>query len=244
MLNNISKFIPSHQLTFPVIGLLVTSGILGLSVIGNQTKINLKSTAIAADLPSHTNQIQGRHENVVLPNQNGIRDPQNQVQFNSLAANNLSSPSVTINTPTIPTTIPTKTRQLQGTSPVNFPEKDGIYLYGQSSAPNQLGQGYIVFQKHEGKVIGALYMPSSEFSCFQGTLAKSGELAMTVTSSPGEAGLTQVSTASRIPRLNDENAITYAHSIALQDYHQLNSVSANDQQILQACSQDLSGAGQ
>lgn len=240
MLNNISKFIPSRQLTFPVIGLLVTSGILGLSVIGNQTKINLKSTAIAADLPSYTNQIQSRDENFVLPNQNDIQEPKNQVQLNSLAANDLSSQSVTINTPTIPT----KTRQLPGTSPVNFPEKDGIYLYGQSSAPNQLGQGYIVFQKHQGKVIGALYMPSSEFSCFQGTLAKSGELAMTVTSSPGEAGLTQVSTASRIPRLNDENAITYAHSIALRDYHQLNSVSANDQQILQACSQDLSGVGQ
>jgi uncharacterized iron-regulated membrane protein len=238
VLNNIFQLIPSHQIKLPVVGLLVASGILGLGVIGNQTKINLKSTAIAADLQGYTNQIQSRNGNVLLSNQNDIREQRNQVQINSLDPNHLSSQAVTINN------IPTTTRQLQGRSPVNFPEKDGIYLYGQSSTPNQLGQGYIVFQKHQGQVIGALYMPSSEFSCFQGTLAKSGELAMTVTSSPGEAGLTQVSTASRIPRLTDEDAITYAHSIALQDYHQLNSVSANDQQILQACSQDLSSPGQ
>jgi hypothetical protein len=241
VLNNISKFIPSRQLKFTVIRLLVTSGILGLGVIGEMRKINLKSTAIVAHLPGYTNQIQLSDTNSVLSQPKDIREQKIQVQLNSLASKNLSSQSVIIN---IPKTIPTNTTQLQGTSPVNFPEKDGIYLYGQSSAPNQLGQGYIVFQKHQGKVIGALYMPSSEFSCFQGTLAKSGELAITVTSSPGEAGLTQVSTASRILRLTDENAITYAHSIALQDYHQLNSVSANEQQILQACSQDLSGAGQ
>ncbi len=241
MLKNISKFIPSRQLKFPVVGLLVTSGILGLSVIGEMTKINLKSTARVADLPGYTNQIQISDTNSLLSQPKDIRERKIQVELNSVACNNLSSQSVIIN---IPTTIPTNTRQLQGTLPVNFPEKDGIYLYGQSSAPNKLGQGYIVFQKHHGKVIGALYMPSSEFSCFQGTLAKSGELAMTVTSSPGEAGLTQVSTASRIPRLTDENAITYTHSIALQDYHQLNSVSPNEQQILQACSQYLSSAGQ
>ncbi|MBK1989344.1 hypothetical protein A0J48_017685 [Sphaerospermopsis aphanizomenoides BCCUSP55] len=232
MLNNIFQIIPSHQIKLPVIGLLVASGILGLGVIGNQTKINLKSTAIAADLPGYTNQIQSR-ENSPLSIQNDIREPNNQVQINSVAPNNLSSQSVTINN------ISTSTRQLQGKSPVKFPEKDGIYLYGQSPTPNQLGQGYIVFQKHQGRVIGALYMPSSEFSCFQGTLAKSGELAMTVKSSPGESGATQVSTASRIPQVTDEDTITYAYSVTLQDYHQLNSVSANDKQILNACSQDF-----
>ncbi|MEA5575326.1 hypothetical protein [Anabaena sp. UHCC 0451] len=236
MLNNISQ----GKLKFPAIGLLVTFGILGLGIIGEQIKINLKSTAIAANLPSYTNQIQSSQKNFLVSRLRDIRNQRNQIQQNTLDPNNLPSEAVITNIHTIPTT----TRQSQRTSPVNFPEKDGIYLYGQSSRPNELGQGYIVFQKQQGKVIGALYMPSSEFSCFQGTIAKSGELAMTVTSSPGEAGINTVSTTSRIPRLTDENAMTYAYSVALQDYHQLNSVSANDQQILQACRQDLSSANQ
>ena len=70
----------------------------------------------------------------------------------------------------------------------SIPTKDGIYLYGQSPQPNQLGQGYVLFQRQQGKVTGALYMPQSEFSCFEGTLDKSGELAMTVTGSPDESG--------------------------------------------------------
>lgn len=240
MLNNISQFIPQGKFKFPAICLLVTFGILGLGIIGEQIKINLKSTAIAANLPSYTNQIQSSNENSLLLQLRDIRNQRNQIQQNTLDPNNLPSEAVIKNSHTVPTTI----KQLRGTSGVNFPEKDGIYLYGQSSTPNQLGQGYIVFQKQQGKVMGALYMPSSEFSCFQGTIAKSGELAMTVTSSPGEAGVNLVSTTSRIPRLTDEDTATYAYSVALQDYHQLNSVSANDQQILQACSQDLSSANQ
>jgi hypothetical protein len=169
-----------------------------------------------------------------------IKNQRSQVELNTVDPKNVKSEDLSVIIPNLSTNI----RQQVEKSTVKFPEKDGIYLYGQSSIPNQLGQGYIVFKKHQGKVIGALYMPSSEFSCFQGTIAKSGELAMTVTSSPGETGLTQVSTAGNIPRLYEEDAVTYAHSIALQDYYQLNSVSNHDRQILQSCSQDFNRVGQ
>ncbi|AFZ56058.1 hypothetical protein H6G54_18455 [Anabaena cylindrica FACHB-243] len=241
MLNNISKFITSRQLKFPVVSVLITVGILGLGVVGEQTKINLKSsTVIAANLPSSQNQIQSGDKTPILARLREIRDQRSQLSANNTDSNDLESEILSKNIQTIPT----KTRQIEGKSRVNFPERDGIYLYGQSSTPNQLGQGYIVFQKQQGKVIGALYMPSSEYSCFQGTIAKSGELAMTVTSSPGELGVMQVSTTSRIPRFSDEDAITYAYSVALQDYHQLDAVSANDREILQGCSQDVNGGNQ
>jgi hypothetical protein len=240
VLNNISKFISSRRLKLPVTGLLVTFGVLGLGALSEQTKINLKSTAIAADLSGATNQIQSRDEISLLSKLREIREQRSQPSINNPDSKDLTSDVLSRNIHTIPT----KTRQLGVTSPVNFPEQDGIYLYGQSSTPNQLGQGYIVFQKQQGKVTGALYMPSSEFSCFQGTLARSGELAMTVTSSPGEAGATEVSTSSRIPKLTDEDAITYAYSVTLKDYHQLESVSDNDRQILQGCSQDLNDGNQ
>lgn len=233
MLNKNFQFIPQGKFKLPAIGLLIGFGIIGLSVISERTKINLKSTATAANLPGYTNQIQSNNENSLLSRLRDIRDQRSQLQLNTVEPQNVESEALnrTLHN------IPTNTRQRGGKSPVNFPEKDGIYLYGQSSTPNQLGQGYIVFQKQQGKVIGALYMPSSEFSCFQGTIAQSGELAMTVTSSPGEVGVTQVSTTSKIPNFTDEDTATYAYSIELQDYHQLNSVSANDRKILQACSQ-------
>src|SRR5919199_114957 len=54
------------------------------------------------------------------------------------------------------------------TSAASLP--DGTYLYGQSSEPQQIGKEYLVFQVSQGKVRGAMYLPSSEYSCFYGTL--------------------------------------------------------------------------
>ncbi|MBD2664027.1 hypothetical protein B6N60_03637 [Richelia sinica FACHB-800] len=133
--------------------------------------------------------------------------------------------------------LPNNTSNIPESFSNTFPEQDGTYLYGQSPKPNLLGQGYIVFQKQQNRVLGALYMPNSEFSCFQGTIAKSGELAMTVKSSPGEVGATEISTASRIPPLVDDESVSYAYSVTLKDYHRLNGLSDNDQQILQMCRQ-------
>lgn len=133
------------------------------------------------------------------------------------------------------TLVKNSTPELSRTS---IPQKDGIYLYGESSKPSQLGQGYIVFEKQQGKVLGALYVPHSEFSCFNGTLDSRGELAMTVMSYPGDKAQTQIATASSEPRLMDDMPTTYDHSVALQKYHPLNA-SANDRRILQMCKNQL-----
>lgn len=117
----------------------------------------------------------------------------------------------------------------------SLPKRDGIYLFGQSPEPNQLGQGYVLFQKQQGKLVGALYMPNSEFSCFQGTIDKSGELAMTVTGTPDAGASPDVATTSTIPQLSDDEPMTYAYTVTLQDYHPINSISANDRRILQMC---------
>jgi hypothetical protein len=79
-------------------------------------------------------------------------------------------------------------------------------------------------------------MPNSEFSCFQGTLERSGELAMTV-NSLGESATPNVASSSQPSAISDDAPITYAYSVALQDYHPLKLVSANDRKILQFCNQ-------
>lgn len=242
MLNNISKSFTSHQLKIPFVGVLLASGIVSFGVLGQQTQPALSnqiekvptSTASAVDIPVSTKaSLLSQHREVKeqsFKSKNLVKIEQQKLQQSTTAAilskNVKSAPA----------------KELTVSPTANFPKQDGIYLYGQSPEANQLGQGYIIFQKQQDRVIGALYVPSSEFSCFQGTLGQSGELAMTVTGSPGEGGPTEVATASRIPRITDDEPISYAYSVALQDYHRLNSVSANDRRILQICNQSSPGS--
>ena len=125
-----------------------------------------------------------------------------------------------------------------------LPDKDGIYLYGQSPEPEQIGQEYMVFEVHQGKVIGAFYLPRSEFSCFYGTL-QPGKLAVMVANSPesdpypdpipGQNSQRVATASNRPPVGNGYNPIAYPYSVVLQNYHQLASASANDQRILRTC---------
>ncbi|PMB29644.1 hypothetical protein CEN42_19510 [Fischerella thermalis CCMEE 5208] len=116
-----------------------------------------------------------------------------------------------------------------------LPKQNGIYLYGQSPKPGQLGKGYIIFEKRQNKIIGALYMPSSEYSCFNGTLNSSGELAMTVRGYAGEISPSEIATINGLPRTSDDEPDIYGHSVKLQDYYQLKSISSSDRQILKMC---------
>ena len=126
-----------------------------------------------------------------------------------------------------------------------MPKKNGIYLYGQSQQPNQIGQEYMVFEVRQGKVTGAFYLPQSEFNCFQGSLA-AGKLDLTIA---GDAGSTpysdsiadaenapQVATASDSSQIQAQyEQVSSQYSVALQNYYQLSNVNENDKQILAAC---------
>lgn len=114
-----------------------------------------------------------------------------------------------------------------------LPQQDGVYLYGQSSQPGELGKGYIIFERKRGRVTGALYMPSSEFSCFRGALRQNGLLAMTVNSYPGEKSTPQVASVRRFSGVQD--TMSYDYSVKLQNYHRLSSIGTSDRQVLQMC---------
>ena len=236
MLNHISKLMTSSKFQFPVVGLIISIGVLGINYSSQQHYKLLSSSALAANyvVPHHQSHINSNP--ALLSRVQEIKQESiQQSPVNSYYQ--VSTDKLTENI----TTLSTNTREFDRKRNVQFPEQDGIYLYGQSATPNQLGQGYVLFQKQQSKIIGALYVPQSEFSCFQGTLAESGELALTVKSSPGEVGAIEVSTSSTIPKISDDESTTYAHSVTLQDYHQLNSLSANDREMLQMCKRDANG---
>lgn len=230
MLNHISKLMTSSQFKFPIVGLIVSAGVLGISYSSQQHYKLLSSTALTTNYVVPINQRQINFDPAVIKEEAMQKSPVN-------ISNQISTDKLTENI----TALSTNTRELGRKGQIQFPEQDGTYLYGQSSTPNELGQGYILFQKQQSKIIGALYVPHSEFSCFQGTLAKSGELAMTVKSSPGEVGAMDVATSSTIPKVNENEFTTYPYSVTLQDYHQLSSVSSNDREILQICQQGSDG---
>lgn len=184
-------------------------------------------------------QIQKTSENSLLSQLRRVREQRSQLNAASGDRGFFAHNGKTL--PTTTALVPDSQGATKGAGVLRkagFPVKDGIYLYGQSPKSNQLGQGYIIFQKQQEKITGALYMPQSEFNCFQGTLNPSGELAMTVNSSSNEASTTQsnqVAASNRLPQVSEDELSSYPYSVALQDFYHLSSITASDRRTLQMC---------
>lgn len=115
----------------------------------------------------------------------------------------------------VPRLLPDFSRRPSTAKPSRGSElSDGIYLYGQSSRPEQLQKEYFIFELRQGKVIGAFYLPRSAFYCFWGTLT-SAQLDVMV-----------VDTFSQT---------TSPYSVNLHQYYRISEVSDNDQRILRQC---------
>ena len=233
MLNYISKLITSSQLKFPLTGLIISVGVLGIVYSSQQHQKLLSPAALSTNYISHNHQNEINSGYSIRSQLGEIK--QDKVEksqvYNSANSYKLSPDKLTKNT----TKLSTNTIKSGRKEKLQFPEQDGIYLYGKSE------EGYIVFQKRQNQIIGALYFPQSEFTCFQGSLAKSGKLAMMVRTLPGEVGTIEVATTSTIPKINENEFTTYPYSVTLEDYHRLSYVSSNDREILQICQQGSDG---
>jgi hypothetical protein len=115
-----------------------------------------------------------------------------------------------------------------------FPE--GTYLYGQSPQADQIGQEYIVFEVSQGELVGALYMPHSEFSCFQGEIT-ANQLEMLVDHPYDDT------THSHAIALESTSPIAsrdgQGQELTIQGYHALEEISANDQRMLATCKKEM-----
>jgi hypothetical protein len=121
---------------------------------------------------------------------------------------------------------------------------DGTYLYGQTSQPGQIGQEYVVFEARQGRVVGAMYMPSSEYACFYGTL-NSKQMNLTVVNPHNQTAFSHsiareqatqmAAVGGQINLENSYDSLTYPHSVGLDGYLPINQVGDNDKQILSTC---------
>ncbi|HEY9674596.1 MAG TPA: hypothetical protein V6D11_24370 [Waterburya sp.] len=121
---------------------------------------------------------------------------------------------------------------------------DGTYLYGQSSQPGQTGKEYLVFKAQQGKVVGAMYMPNSEFTCFYGSL-NSKQMNLTVANPYNQTAFSHTVAREQTSKIaaaggqidleNAYDSLTYPYSVGLEGYQPLAQVSDKDQQMLNTC---------
>lgn len=113
---------------------------------------------------------------------------------------------------------------------------DGVYLFGQSPEPDQVGAAYMVFEVNDSRVVGAFYMPYSSFDCFNGQFG-GNQLELTVINS-----YEQTAHPYAVALSENSSVATTGDAIApvgLEGYHQLEQVSENDERILATCQADL-----
>ncbi len=150
----------------------------------------------------------------------------------------LAAGLVTIGLPTQPAFSAQVTSQAKPDTTAIKPSSlaDGVYLYGQSTEPEQIGRAYFVFEVHQGKVLGALYMPRSSFDCAYGSF-QANQLALTVVDSYDRSenpyAIALEKGASVATRGNPAMA-----QINLEGFERLTKLSDNDQRILSVCKQN------
>jgi hypothetical protein len=154
------------------------------------------------------------------------------------AATNLLA-GLSIATGLLSVSVPTQAAPIQKTQKVAIASStlpNGVYLYGQSAKPEQIGKAYFVFEVRQGKLVGALYMPRSSFDCAYGSV-QSDKVALTVvdaydkTQNPYAIALERNASVA-----SSENPVI--SPIGLEGFHQISNVSANDQRILNTCKAD------
>lgn len=261
MLKNIKKIVPPRRFALPLLGLFLAIGAVGQRaqpVLSKQiARLQATSPSQTLDEVAATTWMEKNSE--INPESISKEARLRKVLSSSSAESPSDSASVSPGetytwiqrnsssnyedvTQELETVSPTQTRfsekkaSIKGTIPANnFPNGNGVFLYGSSQRAGEFGKGYIVFEKQAGKVVGGMYMPSSEFNCFQGTLDRSGEIAMTVKGYAGDVNPTQVASINGLPRQDENELANYAYSVTLQDYYQLDTVGKDDRNILQTC---------
>ena len=112
---------------------------------------------------------------------------------------------------------------------------DGTYLFGQNPQPDEIGFTYAVFSIKNNQTVGAFYQPRSSFDCFSGQ-TQPDRLAVNIVDSytqtvhPYNVALT----------LNNSLvAGSGAGSYTLEGFHRLESLSAQDAEMLAVCTADM-----
>lgn len=113
---------------------------------------------------------------------------------------------------------------------------DGVYLYGESPEPDQIGASYLAFEVQGNQVIGAFYLPRSSFDCFQGEF-QGDHLSLRITDSYSQT------VHNYAIAVQTDNYLASAEPIAastqLEGYDSIPTISENDRRMLETCQADF-----
>ncbi|MGC1307210.1 MAG: hypothetical protein WA885_08280 [Phormidesmis sp.] len=112
---------------------------------------------------------------------------------------------------------------------------DGTYLFGQSPEPGVAGSTYAVFSVKNNRTVGAFYQPRSSFDCFSGEISPS-QLAVNVVDSYTQ---TVHPYAVAVALSDSLVAGEAAGAYALEGFSPIDTLSAQDYEILEICQADL-----
>ncbi len=115
----------------------------------------------------------------------------------------------------------------------NFPT-NGIYLYGETAQPNQLGRSYMVSEIRNGKIIGAFYMPNSSFDCFYGEVQRN-RLALTVVETYSNQSYSYPLALEASAPVASIGSLPRVSGLKPEGFHPISQITANDQRILAVC---------
>lgn len=113
---------------------------------------------------------------------------------------------------------------------------NGVYLYGESSRPEQIGKSYFVFEVKQGKLIGGLYTPRSSFDCTYGSV-QPNKVALTVVNSYEKTENPYAIALERNASVASLNNPVLS-PVGLEGFHQISQISDTDRRILNTCKAD------
>jgi hypothetical protein len=144
-----------------------------------------------------------------------------------------SLPAQSVEVPAIAQPTPTSDFVEMASTNASQPLADGVYLYGQSDKANEIGSTYLVFEIRNRQVMGAFYMPSSSFDCFQGEV-QGDRLALMVRNSyeqisyPYSVAMAPDATVASSDNLSVE-------SIQLAGFQPIETIDDNNYRLLETC---------
>lgn len=109
---------------------------------------------------------------------------------------------------------------------------DGLFLYGQSSQLHEIGKEYLVFEVQQNRVKGAIYLPNSEFSCFEGKLTPQAMNLSIIAPDSHTVHPFQIN----LQHKTITASVTIPHTqVGLEGYYRLDHLHEHDRQILDTC---------
>lgn len=108
---------------------------------------------------------------------------------------------------------------------------DGVYLFGQSPNPDEMGATYAVLSVKDNQTTGAFYQPHSSFDCFSGEIAPDRLDVNVVDSYTQTTHPYAVAIALEDALVAGEAAGAYT----LEGFHRIENLSHQDHEILSTC---------